>query len=45
MLIQGALERRFSDNLKYIQDQAQVVLKSLEGYADDHILLVNIKKD
>ncbi len=45
ILIKGALESRFSDNLKYIQDQAQVVFKSLEGYADDHILLVNIKKD
>ncbi|CAF3902858.1 unnamed protein product, partial [Rotaria sp. Silwood1] len=44
MVINGALEKRLSVNVKYIQEQANKVLKSLEKFSDDHILPVNIKK-
>ncbi|CAM2696705.1 unnamed protein product [Rotaria socialis] len=44
MTINGAIERKLTDNLIYVQDQAKVVLKSLEKFADDHILPVNIEK-
>ncbi|CAF4641276.1 unnamed protein product, partial [Didymodactylos carnosus] len=44
MIIKGALEKRLSDNIKYIETQAKVVLKALEKFSDDHILPVNISK-
>jgi hypothetical protein len=44
MLVKGTIERRLSDNIKYVQDQATVVLKSLEKFAEDHILPVNVNK-
>jgi hypothetical protein len=44
MLAKGIIEKRLSDNLKYVQDQATIVLKSLEKFAEDHILPVNVNK-
>jgi hypothetical protein len=44
ILVKGTIERRLSDNIKYVQDQATTALKSLEKFADDHLLPVNVKK-
>ncbi|CAM4908212.1 unnamed protein product [Rotaria socialis] len=44
MVIKGALEKKLSDNLIYIQNQAKIVLQSLEKFAYDHNLPVNTKK-
>ncbi|CAF3241985.1 unnamed protein product [Rotaria socialis] len=44
IVIKGALERRLSDNIKYLEKQAKEILKSLEKFADDYILPVNVSK-
>ena len=44
MVIYGAIEKRLSDNIRFIQEQANKILKSLEKFPDNHILPVNIKK-
>ncbi|CAF3974199.1 unnamed protein product [Rotaria sp. Silwood2] len=44
IVFKRALEKRLSDYLINIQNQAKIVLNLLEKYADDHILPVNIKK-
>ncbi|CAF4375739.1 unnamed protein product, partial [Rotaria magnacalcarata] len=44
MVIKGAMEKKLSDNLIYIQNQAKIVLQSLEKFAYEHNLPVNTKK-
>ncbi|CAF1042490.1 unnamed protein product [Didymodactylos carnosus] len=44
MIIKGALETRLSKNIEYPEYQAKKVLKSLEKFADDHILAMNVLK-
>ena len=44
IVIYGAIEKRLSDNIRYIQEQANMILKSLEKFSDNHILPVIIKK-
>ncbi|CAF1098378.1 unnamed protein product [Didymodactylos carnosus] len=42
LILKGALEKRLSDNVKYLEKQAKTILKQLEKFADDHILPVNV---
>jgi hypothetical protein len=44
LVIKGALECKLSVNIEYLEHQAKSVLKNLEKFADDHILLVNTTK-
>ncbi|CAF3150451.1 unnamed protein product, partial [Rotaria sp. Silwood2] len=42
IVIKGALELKMTDNLTYLEQQAKIVLRSLEKFANDHILPVNV---
>ncbi|CAF3495742.1 unnamed protein product, partial [Rotaria socialis] len=44
LIIKGALELKISGNLEYLEIQAKSVLKSLEKFAADHILPINVPK-
>jgi hypothetical protein len=44
LVIKGAIELKMSDNIEYLERQAKTVLLSLERFADDHILPVNVTK-
>ncbi|CAF1100079.1 unnamed protein product [Didymodactylos carnosus] len=44
MIIQGALEKKLTKNIKYLEEQANSILKSLEKFADNCFLPVNVKK-
>ena len=44
MVIYGAIEKRLSDNIRHIQNQANKILISLEKFSDNHILPVNKKR-
>ncbi|KAF9749467.1 hypothetical protein NGRA_3469, partial [Nosema granulosis] len=39
-----ALEKRFSENIKYVEDQAKQALQALEKFAENYILPVNTNK-
>ncbi|CAF1283397.1 unnamed protein product [Adineta steineri] len=44
MVVADALEKRLSDNIIYLEEQAKTIMKNLEKFADDHILPVNVDK-
>jgi hypothetical protein len=44
LIIKGALEKRLSHNIKYLQYQAKAVLKGLESFSDNYLLPVNVTK-
>lgn len=44
IIIKGVLEMRLSANIKYLESQARVVLKSSETFSNNHILPVNVSK-
>ncbi|CAF1060819.1 unnamed protein product [Didymodactylos carnosus] len=44
IILKGALEKRLSENIKYLESPTKVVLEALEKFADDHILPVNVDK-
>ncbi len=44
LIIKGALEKRLGENVKYVQSQAKTVLKVLESFSDNYLLLVNVAK-
>ena len=44
LLSQGALEKKLSENIIYLEKQARHTMITLAKFADDHILPVNIEK-
>ncbi|CAF1681552.1 unnamed protein product [Rotaria magnacalcarata] len=44
LVIKGALEKKLSDNITYLEEQAKHTMLTLAKFADDHILPVNIEK-
>ena len=44
IIVKGALEKRLSENVRYIEKQARPVMKSLEKFSNDYLLSVNISK-
>jgi hypothetical protein len=44
LVINGALEKKLSINITYLEEQARDVMIALAKFADDHILPVNIEK-
>ena len=44
IVITGALERRFSENIPLLEKQADIAMRALEKYAYDYILPVNVTK-
>ena len=44
LVIKGALEKKLSENITYLEEQARNTMLTLAKFADDHILPVNIEK-
>jgi Reverse transcriptase (RNA-dependent DNA polymerase) len=44
LIIKGALEKRLSDNIIYIQNQSKVILNAFETFSDNYLLPVNVGK-
>jgi hypothetical protein len=45
IIIKGALEKCLSENIKYIQYQAENVMSSLESFLENYLLPVNVAKN
>ncbi|CAF4560348.1 unnamed protein product, partial [Rotaria sp. Silwood2] len=44
LVIKGAVENKLSENITYLEEQAKSVMKTLEKFADNHILSANTGK-
>ncbi|CAF4513538.1 unnamed protein product, partial [Rotaria sp. Silwood2] len=44
LVIKGAVEKKLSENITYLEEQAKSVMKTLEKFADNHILSANTGK-
>ncbi|CAF4300227.1 unnamed protein product [Rotaria sp. Silwood2] len=44
LIIKGSIEKKFSQNIKDLEQQANIAMKSLENFSKNLILPVNIKK-
>jgi hypothetical protein len=44
LVIKGALEKKLSENVIYIEEKAKYIMEALAKFADDHTLPVNINK-
>lgn len=44
LVLKGALEKKLSENIIYLEEQARDTMLQLAKFADDHILPVNIEK-
>jgi hypothetical protein len=38
-IIKGALEKKLSESVTYLEEQAKLIMKALAKFADDHVLL------